>query len=114
MSPYEPERGDIIHVDLNPSVGQEQRGQRYVFVLSPLAFNQLGLALVAPVTLGGNASRNAGFAVSLANAGTRTQGVIQCEQLRTIDFRKRSATFVERAPRIVVDEVLARAETLVR
>ncbi len=114
MSTYIPERGDIIHVDLNPSVGQEQHGKRYVFVLSPSAFNRVGLALVAPVTLGGNQSRNTGFAVSLANAGTRTQGVVQSEQLRTIDFRKRRATFVERAPRIVVDEVLARAETLVR
>ncbi len=114
MSTYIPERGDIIHVDLNPSVGQEQRGQRYVFVLSPSEFNRVGLALVAPVTLGGNQSRNAGFAVSLANAGMRIQGVVQCEQLRTIDFRKRNAALVERAPRNVIDEVLARSEALLR
>ena len=114
MTAYIPERGDIMHVDLNPTVGQEQRGERYVFVLSPAAFNQIGLALVAPVTMGGNQSRNIGFAVSLVASGMQTQGVIQSEQLRTIDFRKRQATFVERAPRHVINEVLARAETLVR
>jgi len=114
MTAYLPERGDIMHVDLNPSVGQEQRGERYVFVLSPSEFNRLGMALVVPITLGGNLSRNTGFAVSLAAAGTRTQGVVQSEQLRTIDYRRRQATFVERAPRHVINEVLARAETLVR
>lgn len=114
MTTYVPERGDIMHVDLNPSVGQEQRGKRYVFVISPSTFNQLGLALVAPITLGGNQSRNVGFAVSLSVSGLRTQGVVQSEQLRTIDYRVRSAAFIERAPRQVVDEVLARAETLVR
>lgn len=114
MTPYIPERGDIMHVDLNPSVGQEQRGERYVFVLSPSAFNRLGLVLVAPVTIGGNQSRNSGFAVSLVGAGTQTQGIIQSEQLRTIDYRKRRARYVERTSRHIIDEVLARAETLVR
>jgi len=111
---YVPERGDIIHVDLNPSVGQEQRGERFVFVLSPFTFNQLGLALVVPITFGGNLSRNTGFAVSLITSGLRTQGVIQCEQLRTIDYRKRRATLIEQAPRHITEEVLARAETLLK
>jgi len=110
---YVPNRGDIMHVDLNPSVGQEQRGERFVIVLSPFIFNQLGLTLVAPITLGGNLSRNTGFAVSLITSGLRTQGVIQCEQLRTIDYRKRRATLVEKAPQHIIDEVLARAATLV-
>jgi len=111
---FVPERGDIMHVDLNPSVGQEQRGERFVFVLSPITFNQLGLALVVPITLGGNQSRNTGFAVSMMSSGLQTQGVIQCEQLRTIDYRKRRATLVEKAPKHIIDEVLARAETLVK
>jgi mRNA interferase ChpB len=114
MTAYIPERGDIMHVDLNPTVGQEQQGRRYVFVLSPSEFNRLGMALVAPITLGGNLSRNTGFAVSLTAAGTRTQGIVQSEQLRTIDYRQRRATFVERAPLHIINEVLARAETLVR
>jgi len=111
---YVPERGDIMHVDLNPSIGQEQRGERFVFVLSPIIFNKLGLALVAPITLGGNQSRNTGFAVSLTTSGVRTQGVIHCEQLRTIDYRKQRTTLVEKAPQHIIDEVLARAETLVK
>jgi len=119
MTAYIPERGDIMHVDLNPTVGkeqlgQEQQGRRYVFVLSPSEFNRLGMALVAPITLGGNLSRNTGFAVSLTAAFTRTQGIVQSEQLRTIDYRQRKATFVERTPKAVTDQVLARAETLLR
>jgi mRNA interferase ChpB len=74
-----PDRGDILHVNFDPTVGREQHGQRYALVLSPAAFNQFGLALVCPITQGGAFAREHGFAVSLMSAGTRTQGVILCK-----------------------------------
>ena len=47
------DRGDILHVYLNPVQGREQAGARYVLIVSPKAFNMLGTPLVCPVTQGG-------------------------------------------------------------
>lgn len=106
-------RGDIYHVDLDPIQGREQAGSRYVLIVSPAEFNVLGTPLVCPVTQGGNFARHAGFAVSLNGAGTRTVGVVLCNQARVLDLQARKARFIERAPASVVDEVLARLGTLI-
>lgn len=111
-----PERGDIFSLNLDPTFGTEQQGRRPVLALSPWAFNlRAGLVLVCPITQGGRFARQNRFAVPLAAAGTRTQGIILCHQLRTIDYRAkpRDVRFVERAPEAVVQEALALAQTLV-
>ncbi|HCR6645626.1 type II toxin-antitoxin system PemK/MazF family toxin [Shigella flexneri] len=46
--------------------------------------------------------------VSLDGAGTKTTGVIRCDQPRTIDMGARSGKRLERIPDAVVNEVLAR------
>jgi mRNA interferase ChpB len=107
-----PDRGDILHTDLEPTKGQEQRGKRLVLVLSVADFNRLGLILVCPITQGGEFARQRGFAVSLSGTGTEAQGVILCHQSRTIDYSVRTSRWVETAPDELVDEVLARVRTL--
>lgn len=106
-------RGDIYHVDLNPTQGREQAGSRFVLIVSPAEFNALGTPLVCPITQGGNFARHAGFAVSLSGAGTRTGGVVLCNQARVLDLQARGARFVEKAPVFIVDEVLARLSALI-
>ena len=107
-----PDRGDVMHVDLEPTRGREQRGKRFVLVLSPARINRFGLAMVCPITQGGESAREHGFAVSLSGAGVRTQGVVLCHQSRTIDFKERAAVLVESLPEEIVAEVLARVRTL--
>lgn len=107
-----PERGDIFHIDLDPAKGREQQGKRFVLVLTPSAFNGLGLMLVCPITQGGEFARQHGFAVSLLGAGTRTGGVALCHQVRTLDYRERRAAWVESLPAEIVEDVLARVRTL--
>ncbi len=107
-----PDRGDVLHLDLDPIKGREQRGQRFVVVLTDAAFNRFGLAMVCPVTHGGEFAREHGFAVSISGAGTKTQGVVLCHQTRTIDYKDRGARWVELLPSEIVDEVLARARGL--
>ncbi|MGH8467622.1 MAG: type II toxin-antitoxin system ChpB family toxin [Gammaproteobacteria bacterium] len=104
--------GEIWHVNLNPVAGKEQQGLRPVLVVSDKEFNRSGLVLVCPVTQGGNQARFSGFAVSLMNTGTETQGVVMCNQPRTIDYAARAARFIEDAPDYVIDDVLARLQTL--
>jgi mRNA-degrading endonuclease toxin of MazEF toxin-antitoxin module len=111
MKPRIPERGDIL--DIDPVLGNEQQGKRYVVVLTLSDFNRFGLALVAPITQGGRFSREHGFAVSLFGAGTNIQGVILCNQIRMLDYKKRNATVMEKMPESILDQVLARVRALI-
>ena len=106
------ERGDVWHVDLNPTQGREQADRRPVLILTPKAFNALGTPIVAPITQGGNIAREKGFAVSLSGAGTNASGVVLCHQLRALDLKARGARFSERVPDFIMDEVLARVPPL--
>ena len=107
-----PSRGEIWFVNLNPTAGREQQGQRPVLVVSEKEFNRLGLCVVCPITQGGQQSRFAGFAVSLMGSGTQTQGVVMCNQPRTMDLAARGAQFAEDAGQDVLDEVLARLQAI--
>jgi mRNA interferase MazF len=47
-------RGDVVWVELDPTVGHEQAGRRPALVLSEDRFNRVsGLAFVVPLTRGG-------------------------------------------------------------
>jgi mRNA interferase ChpB len=107
-------RGEIWLVALDPTAGHEQRGTRPVLVVSPDAFNAATQTpVVVPVTTGGAFARARGFAVSLAGAGTRTAGVIRCDQPRTIDLTARKASLLERVPPSIMDEILAKLATII-
>ncbi len=107
------ERGDIVRVCLNPTVGKEIQGEaRPALVLSPLAMNNLGTAIIAPITQGGDFSRYHGFAVSLTGTGMDTQGVALINMIRTVDLHARKAKKIERAPQIVIDDALARLQAI--
>jgi mRNA-degrading endonuclease toxin of MazEF toxin-antitoxin module len=41
------DRGDIYHVDLDPTRGKEQQGARYVLIVSPRDFNRGGTLFAA-------------------------------------------------------------------
>ncbi|MEQ1650070.1 MAG: type II toxin-antitoxin system PemK/MazF family toxin [Hyphomicrobiaceae bacterium] len=86
-------RGDIFTVDLEPTVGREQRNRRPVLVVSPDNYNDKFAPLVCPITTGGTNVRDRGFAVELS--GGKTIGVVLCNQMRTLDLDARQAKRVE-------------------
>lgn len=107
------ERGDIYLVSLDPTAGHEQQGRRPVLVISPGKFNRLtGVPIVLPITTGGGFARTAGFAVSLMNAGTRTTGIVRCDQPRALDLHARRGKKLESIPDNIVDEVLSKVVPL--
>jgi len=107
------QRGEIWLISLDPTAGHEQRGTRPVVVVSPAPFNALtGTPVVVPVTGGGRFARRRGFAVSLDDAGTRTIGVIRCDQPRTLDFAARHGKRLESVPGPIMEEVLARLRAI--
>jgi mRNA-degrading endonuclease toxin of MazEF toxin-antitoxin module len=107
-------RGDIYVVSLGPTImGDEQQGTRPVLLVSPDRFNTFtGVPLVVPITTGGSFARNAGFTVSLSGAGTRTGGVIRCDQPRPVDLAARNGRRLESVPQHILDDVLAKLLTL--
>jgi mRNA-degrading endonuclease toxin of MazEF toxin-antitoxin module len=102
-------RGEIWLVRLDPTQGHEQKGRRPVLIVSPEAFNRVAkVPVVLPITSGGNFARTAGFAVPLAGAGTKTTGIVRCDQPRALDLGARRGKKLESVPDAIVDEVLAK------
>lgn len=102
-------RGEIWLVGLDPSAGHEQKGRRPVLIVSPEGFNRVTkVPVVLPITSGGNFARTAGFAVPLTGAGTKTTGIVRCDQPRALDLGARHGKKLESVPAAVIDEVLAR------
>ena len=110
MSSRLPKRGDIWLVDLNPTKGREQAGTRPVLVLSPADDT---LTIILPISQGITLARSQGFAVSLMGTGLATQGVIICNQPRTVALRERNGKKIETVSADLVNEVLARMAPLV-
>ncbi|WP_349665550.1 type II toxin-antitoxin system PemK/MazF family toxin [Echinimonas agarilytica] len=81
--------------NFNPSAGRERAYHRSALVLSPKLFNkQIQLTLVAPIT---STVRGHGFEVQLSS--TQTEGVVLCQQVKTIDCVERGVKFIETALR---------------
>jgi mRNA interferase MazF len=106
---YVPDRGDIVKLNFSPQEGHEQAGYRPALILSPARYNKLSsLALMCPIT---NQSKGWRFEVELAEE-MQTTGVILSDQVKSFDWRSRQVKFVERVPDKLVQEVLAKIETL--
>lgn len=113
MAKYIPDRGDILHLQFDPSSGQEMKGPHFGLVVSSKEFNGIGLAMICPISQGAASSaRSFGTVVTLMGAGTDTQGAVHCHQLKSLDWRVRKAKLKERAPSVVVDDVMARIEAI--
>lgn len=81
-------RADIVRLNLNPTAGREQQGDfRPALILTPAAYNASGLAVIAPITQGGDFARYAGFAVPLSGSGTETQGLFCVTRFAPLTLR---------------------------
>lgn len=105
VRPNVPSPGEVWWLDLHPSAGKEQRGRHAGLIISATKFNlATGFAFIAPITTVGTASRSNGFAVPLIGSGTAVTGVIQIDQVKSLDWRNRHA---ERSKDRVPDDILA-------
>ena len=109
LSQEAPDRGDLVWLEFDPKSGHEQAGRRPALVLSHGAYNRkVGLALFCPVT---SRAKGYPFEVSLP-AGLEVAGVVLSDQVKNLDWKERKAKRICRAPRELVDEVLAKLATL--
>jgi mRNA interferase MazF len=100
---YMPEQGDILLLEFDPQAGHEQKGRRPAFVVSNNIFNRFTkIAIVCPIT-----NTNKGFPLHVPlDDRTKTTGVVMCEQAKSLDISARHATFIEKAPEDILDEVI--------
>lgn len=101
------EQGDIIWLDFDdPARGHEQGKRRPAVVVSNRFFNArtTNIALVCPVT---SIERAYPSRVKIDASGLKTKGVIQCEQLRSVDYAARNYELIEKLPGHLLDQVIA-------
>lgn len=108
--PWDPERGDVVWITMNPSAEHEQSGRRPALVLSPGSYNgKVGLAILCPIT-----SKVKGYPFEVpVPAGLPVQGVVLSDQAKSLDWRARGAEFLCKAPPENTTAVLQRLERLV-
>lgn len=110
MATYVPERGEIIWLHFTPHAGHEQAGRRPALVISPATYNRkVGLALVCPIT---SKVKGYPFEVELPH-GLKAEGVVLCDQIRSLDWHARRAERLCPAPPEVLEEATAKILTLV-
>jgi len=106
---YVPDRGDIVWLQFNPQSGHEQAGKRPALVLSPKLYNgKVGLALLCPLT---TKKKGYPFEVELPQ-DLPIEGVILADQVKSLDWKARQATFICNAPAEVVRKVLEKVNLL--
>ena len=91
---YIPKQGDIIYIDLNPTKGHEQKGQRPAIVISNNIFNQhTKMAIVCPIT-----SNTKEYPTHyLLEDSKKIKGSVLCEHMRSIDYEERKVKYIEKA-----------------
>lgn len=107
---YVPERGDVVWLTFDPQAGHEQAGRRPAVVISPGRYNErVGLAIFCPVT-----SRTKGypFEVQLPT-GLGVEGVVLSDQVKSLDWRARTASFACKLPPDTIGEIMNKLATLV-
>lgn len=106
-----PEQGDIIWLDFDPSSGKEIIKRRPGFVISPKTFNaHVKIAIVAPIS---STVRGVKLEVVL-DSHMKTKGAVMVYQLKSVDFKKRKAKFIEKSPKNIIQQVCAIAYAIIQ
>lgn len=104
-----PDRGDVILISFDPTLGHEQAGFRPAVVLSPEYYNKAsGLCLICPIT-----TSIKGYPFEVALEGTKkTSGVALADQVRSIDWQARKIKIVDRISTTSLATILAKFKPL--
>ena len=101
---YDPDRGDIVLIDLSPQAGTEMRGEHRAIVLSERDFSvATGWVVVCPIT---TKIKGSPFEVQIPH-GLTAHGCVVASELRTMDYLVRRARFMEKAPVSLLQQVQA-------
>ena len=103
--PKAPQQGQILKLDLDPTLGHEQKGYRPVLVVSATIFNaHTGFCWVVPITTPQKGLPNE---IRLPE-GLPIYGTLLLSQLRSIDWRARSFSIACSVQADVLEDINAR------
>ncbi|KAA0259352.1 mRNA-degrading endonuclease [Deferribacter autotrophicus] len=106
---YVPEKGDIVHLDFNPTLGHEQKGKRYAVVVSHSYFNlKTGMSFVIPIT-----SKIKNYPTHVIIEEGKINGAAMVDQMRSIDYKARNTQFVQKLSDSKMEEILDIIESIV-
>ena len=107
---YVPDSGDIVWLNFTPQAGHEQRGKRPALVISPKIYNEkTSLFICVPIT-----SKVKGYPFEVAiQQGLEVKGVILSDQIKSLDYKVREATFIFKLPQHTLQEVKKRIALLI-
>jgi mRNA interferase MazF len=108
---YCPNAGDLVWIDLNPTLGHEQSGHRPAIVLTPRQYNvRSGLCIICPIT---SRARGYPFEVAIPD-GHGISGIILVDQVRSVSWEKRYVKRAGVAPVQLLDDVRERLAALLQ
>lgn len=100
-----PTQGQVLKLDLDPSLGHEQKGYRPVLVVSATLFNShTGFCWVVPITTPKKGLPNE---IRLPE-GLPVHGTLLLSQLRSIDWRARPFLIACAVPESFLEDINAR------
>ena len=102
---YVPDEGDIVWIELNPTLGREQGGHRPAVVLTKARLNDRSkLMMCVPMT---SKVKNYPFEVAVGG------GVALADQARSVDWKARKITHKGRATAIELEAVRVKLRKLI-
>ena len=102
---YHPDRGDLIEMNFQPAAGREIDKRRPAIVLSPLAYNQkTGMCLAVPIS---SSLIPGPFWLSMPSGYLPLPSMILCDYVKSVDYRERSATFINGVPDDLVEQIVS-------
>ena len=104
-----PKQGEIWWMNLSPTKGDDQRGERPCYILSPERYNRIGLCLICPIT-----TKAKGYSGEvILNEQTKVEGVILTDHIRNVDWEQRAVLFVCSVSDEIMKDVYIRAQVLI-
>ena len=109
MVEYIPKKGDIIHLNFDPSLGHEQKGGRYAILVSHFVFNKkTGVCYAVPIT-----SKCKGYPTQVQIEAGRIKGCALIDQLKSIDYKARQVVFKGELSKNQLEKILDIIETII-
>ena len=109
MVDYIPDKGDIIHLNFDPSIGHEQKGNIYAVVVSHYVFNKrTKMCFAIPIS-----SKCKGYPTQIPVKIGKIKGCALIDQLKSIDYRARNVSFKAKLPDEQLEKILDIIETII-
>lgn len=110
VASFIPDRGDIVWLNFSPQLGHEQAGVRPVLVLSPKSYNKKSaLMLACPIT-----SKTKNYPFEVRVKVKRIDGVILADQIKSLDWRKRRISFIEKVEAAIIEQTQELIEVILK